>query len=419
MIVNYAKAMQLIRSFDRNFKQTKLTIMKKLLIGPLFLASALISSFAHSQLIVGASGNVGIGGRQPSSTYDVNTSNLYSSSITSSSATSSSATSSYTTVNSRLGVGVVAWWSNSNKVHIGGLEVTGHFLYIGSNPNSNSGAELKVNGEVSATKYNLTSDKRLKTQIKDIEKDSLIDRLATVEGKTFKYKNRSQLLALHNSGKVRFVVDTVYRMDSVLTDHGYERVMTNEVDSVFVDVPNFSRKRRYGLLAQNVKKEFPELVTKDTLSKILTVNYNGFIPILIEAFKEQQKKIDKQEEELKALKRAVDSLAGGQAPSAGPGARMSAPAALNAKTQAVSLTAYPNPTGGKVNFKFNIPEIRQKASVHIYRLDGQEIAQYPIGQPGKGEISLDIGGLGSGIYLYSLIVDGEIAASPQKIVVNK
>jgi hypothetical protein len=57
-------------------------------------------------------------------------------------------------------------------------------------------------------------------------------------------------------------------------------------------------KSKIGLLAQDVQKAFPELVkTTNDKDKTLSVNYQGLIPVLINAIKEQQKQID----ELKKL----------------------------------------------------------------------------------------------------------------------
>ena len=55
---------------------------------------------------------------------------------------------------------------------------------------------------------------------------------------------------------------------------------------------------KIGLLAQDVQKAFPELVkTTNDSNQTLSVNYQGLIPVLINAIKEQQKQID----ELKKL----------------------------------------------------------------------------------------------------------------------
>jgi hypothetical protein len=49
-------------------------------------------------------------------------------------------------------------------------------------------------------------------------------------------------------------------------------------------------KQKIGVLAQDVQDVFPELVTKDT-NEILAVNYQGLIPVLINALNEQQKEL--------------------------------------------------------------------------------------------------------------------------------
>ncbi|MCP4909540.1 MAG: tail fiber domain-containing protein, partial [Bacteroidetes bacterium] len=55
---------------------------------------------------------------------------------------------------------------------------------------------------------------------------------------------------------------------------------------------------KIGLLAQEVQQAFPELVkTANDQDGTMSVNYQGMIPVLINAIKEQQKQI----EELKAM----------------------------------------------------------------------------------------------------------------------
>ena len=72
---------------------------------------------------------------------------------------------------------------------------------------------------------------------------------------------------------------------------------------MLIDGKNYTMKTnesilKIGLLAQEVQKAFPELVKKANDSEgTLSVNYQGMIPVLINAIKEQQKQIN----ELKAL----------------------------------------------------------------------------------------------------------------------
>jgi hypothetical protein len=49
-------------------------------------------------------------------------------------------------------------------------------------------------------------------------------------------------------------------------------------------------QKKIGVLAQDVLNLFPELVTKDA-NEMLAVNYQGLIPVLINALNEQQKEL--------------------------------------------------------------------------------------------------------------------------------
>ena len=69
-------------------------------------------------------------------------------------------------------------------------------------------------------------------------------------------------------------------------------------------------KQKIGVLAQEIKKVFPELVTKDE-NENLAVNYQGLVPVLINALKEQQAEIDRiktQEERLDRLERLFAAM---------------------------------------------------------------------------------------------------------------
>ena len=50
-------------------------------------------------------------------------------------------------------------------------------------------------------------------------------------------------------------------------------------------------KQKIGVLAQDIKEVFPELVSEDA-NEMLAVNYQGLVPVLINALKEQQSEID-------------------------------------------------------------------------------------------------------------------------------
>ena len=59
-------------------------------------------------------------------------------------------------------------------------------------------------------------------------------------------------------------------------------------------------KQKIGVLAQEIKKVFPELVSEDD-NEMLAVNYQGLVPVLINALKEQQSEIDELKEMVQEL----------------------------------------------------------------------------------------------------------------------
>jgi ribosomal protein S7 len=78
-----------------------------------------------------------------------------------------------------------------------------------------------------------------------------------------------------------------------------------------------NKKQKIGVLAQDIEKVFPELVSES--NGVKSVNYQGLVPVLINALKEQQveiealkkeqdTKLNKQQAEIDELKAIVTKL---------------------------------------------------------------------------------------------------------------
>ncbi len=65
---------------------------------------------------------------------------------------------------------------------------------------------------------------------------------------------------------------------------------------------NFDKNLHFGLIAQDVEKIFPNLVSRDDKG-YLSLNYTELIPVLINAVQEQNEKIKKLEELVSSLKK--------------------------------------------------------------------------------------------------------------------
>ena len=78
---------------------------------------------------------------------------------------------------------------------------------------------------------------------------------------------------------------------------------------ILIDGKSYEKdgKQRIGVLAQEIQKVFPELVTVDG-NEMLAVNYQGLVPVLINALKEQDKIIKSQEARLTNIENLISNL---------------------------------------------------------------------------------------------------------------
>ena len=67
-----------------------------------------------------------------------------------------------------------------------------------------------------------------------------------------------------------------------------------------------NKKQKIGVLAQDIEKVFPELVSES--NGVKSVNYQGLVPVLINALKEQDAKMNEQQSEIDELKEIVQVL---------------------------------------------------------------------------------------------------------------
>lgn len=75
--------------------------------------------------------------------------------------------------------------------------------------------------------------------------------------------------------------------------------------------PDKIKEKHYGVIAQEIENVFPGLV-KEGPEGEKAVAYTELIPVMIEAIKEQQKIIEKQQRDLQALRSAIDGSNGNQ-----------------------------------------------------------------------------------------------------------
>jgi hypothetical protein len=249
-----------------------------------------------AQLKVNSSGKIGIGGWEASNSYEIKGNRSYfSTSYTNSQRTS------YSYVYQSMGVGT----SNSSEytLAVSPTSSVQYAMYISDGYNRSRGATLYVNGDAVFTQgWSLSSDKRLKKKERRLQRETVLSKLRNIKPKRYEYKMKEELLAMHNAGQAHFPVDTIFKTKKIINKKGKTTlVSTNEIEKIVIDVPIFKTGEQYGLAAQEVLLEYPELVTMDDTSGMYSVNYSGFIPILIEGFNAQHDEINALKDQLKKL----------------------------------------------------------------------------------------------------------------------
>lgn len=204
---------------------------------------------------------------------------------------------------------------------------------------------------------------------------------------------------------------------------------------------NFDHKKQYGLIAQEVEQILPELIGQvskpavvDSMGNIVhpaitykTLNYNSFIAILIKAYQEQQSKIDSltsklnskdsiQDARLSALEDAINRCCTNNT------SRNNTSTSLNQldvelsdKDAVVLNQNVPNPFAEQTTITYNVPVNVGKAQLLFYNTEGKLIQTVDITTRGKGKINVFANDLSSGLYHYTLVVDGKVADSKKMV----
>jgi alpha-tubulin suppressor-like RCC1 family protein len=80
---------------------------------------------------------------------------------------------------------------------------------------------------------------------------------------------------------------------------------------------------------------------------------------------------------------------------------------------------YPNPSNGITTIDCFISDNAADASIVLYNMSGIVVHQYPIQNKGNSSVDLDLQNLPSGIYFYSLKVDGNTVSDRRRLVLIK
>lgn len=251
--------------------------------------------------------------------------------------------------------------SASNKLIVGYDNI---FLYgdiaekkLGIGTTSLGSYVLSVNGDAFATGLWVSSDRRFKRNEQSIVNS--LERVRSVHGMSYEFKTG-------NAAEGR----------------------------------NFGAGKQLGFIAQDLQKVFPELVKEDG-SGYLAVNYQGMIPVLVEAIKELS-------EEVTYLKTKIgthglEKITDQNSPASGAALRQN----------------YPNPADQITTIEYSLPDEAMQGILYVFDLNGKQVAVYDQLNKGNGSVTISAAKLRPGLYHYCLVVDGNIVDTKKMLLTSK
>ena len=131
-----------------------------------------------------------------------------------------------------------------------------------------------------------------------------LDNTAFVIGNGSSWDNRSDALVVKFNGDATLAgnlnINSDARLKANIVSLGSTLSKLLQIDGKsYTMKKDESEKQKIGLLAQDIEKVFPELVSES--HGVKSVNYQGLVPVLINALKEQQSEIDELKTMLKAI----------------------------------------------------------------------------------------------------------------------
>ncbi len=217
--------------------------------------------------------------------------------------------------------------------------------------------------------------------------------------------NVSDIRLKENIRDVDNALDIVLKLKGVKYDLKKEFI----TDEILSEEMEIDRKDRYGFLAQDVNKIYPYAVSYDDSTDIYGIDYTKFVPILVEAIKEQNEKIKLLEEELEKEKDLqAKSISIEESPD------------LNFDSEIKPFLGNntPNPFDQATEIEFYLPQDISNANFYIYDLQGKQMMKFEVVEREYGSIFIQGSQLMPGMYYYSLIADSQVIGTKQMILTD-
>lgn len=281
----------------------------------------------------------------------------------------------------------------------------GFYLTSGKNnvisyydPSQNSNfvfnTNLRVNG------INITSDARMKENVQSIENPLGI--LSKVNGVSYSYRfselqnnkkpDDRDFLTQQNLGENSNINTTLTEKERQY-EQLEERIKQREKAE--------ANRKRIGFMAQDIQKVLPELVQTDEKG-IMSIDYTGFIPLIVESLKQMQQTIQDQQKEIETLQSLLP-----------PETKSMFRSTSNEEVSVVEGAKLYNRAGASV--AYTLPATYNTADLKIFDISGKLLKKVVL-TGNNSIVELEPSEIGLGTFIYTLFVDNKKADTLKKFV---
>ena len=242
------------------------------------------------------------------------------------------------------------------------------------------------NGTLTATNVVTTSDTRLKENImpvcKAVPKGTTLQNVLDMNIVEYNFRFSPQLEEFLKTPKAK-------------------EISEEELEALIKEEKLKQAQRHIGLLAQELQSTYPQLVYEGQ-DGYLGVNYLELVPVLIRAIQE--------------LKQELDEVKGGADET-----KKTRSDATAINTSSIAFTSNvlyqntPNPFKEKTIIRFSLAPNAQNASICIFDMSGKMLKTLPV-SPNDTSVSVNGYELGEGMFLYSLLVNGQEIDTKRMII---
>lgn len=259
--------------------------------------------------------------------------------------------------------------------------------YVGINDATPS-FTLDVDGTIGVYETLCHSDARLKNNIAALDEQKITN-LYNLQARTFTWDNS----IFENEKRAEPIIDTL-------------------VDVKGSNSTGLDTLPKIGFIAQELMEYYPNLVKQDD-EGLYSINYIALIPILVEAIKDHQEQITNLENEVGELKSRQSSLK-----SESITFDSTDPTFDNSEIKSYLSQNHPNPFNQNTEIDFYISDRVQNAYINIYDLAGKQLKSFKLNLKEHGNVTIIGGEFPPGIYIYTLITDGNMIDSKQMILTD-